>query len=88
MEQDMEQSLFPRTPFERLLSLKKFLEAEHGHRVHMLAQAEEDDRIMRSSAATDIQRAKAGRRLIYWKQSVMKCNSCIDDVETLLAEMR
>ena len=82
-----EPALFPRTHTERLLALKKFLEAEHGHRVHLLAKTQEDVRRaegMNDQPAVD----RITRKIPYWKTSVRECNERLEDVNALIDECR
>ena len=82
-----EGTLFPRTPLERLLALKLFLEAEHGHRVHLLAQTREKVSELEKIEEFDLARKMSGK-LAYWAKSVKDVDERLSDVMKLIEETR
>ena len=78
-----EDTLFERTPLERLLALKAFLESEAGHRVHLLTRTREEyDRAVRMNDTPAALRIE--KKIPYWAKSVKECNERIEDVESLI----
>jgi len=78
-----EDTLFERTPLERLLALKAFLDAELGHRVHLLTRTREEfDRAVQMNDTPAAGRIE--RKIPYWARAVKECNDRIQDVESLI----
>jgi len=76
-------TLFERTPLERLLALKAFLDSELGHRVHLLSSTREQHDM--AVAKKDIpQQIKLDGKVAYWAKSVKTCNERLEDVESLI----
>ena len=76
-------TLFERSPLERLLALKAFLGAEVGHRVHLLTSAREAHDL--SLKGKDYPAAtRMEGKVAYWAKSVKTANDRLEDVESLI----
>ena len=78
-----EGELFERSPLEKLLALKAFLDSELGHRVHLLVSTREQHDM--AVAKKDIpQQIKLNGKVAYWAKSVKTCSDRLEDVESLI----